>query len=474
MRLRFQFLLGLAAIVGGLAPAVAAPAPAPSRPKLVVVIPVHGEIAEPVLYIVRRGLKEAITRRADVVVLDMNTLGGALDVALDMMSELEKFPGLTVAYVDNQAMSAGAFISAATSEIWFAPDGIIGAAAPVTETGGDIGSTMKEKLVSYLTARMRAISRDKGYRGQVISAMIDSNSELKIDGQLLKPKGELLSLTASEAMKAYGRPPQPLLGAGIAPDLNALLTKKFGHGRFTLVRLHSNWSERLAVWLNAASPVLLGLGLLALFVAFKAPGFAGFGVVGVGLLGLVFFGSHVAGLSGHEPVLFFAVGVILLLLELAFFHSAGFLGLVGLMLMSGSIVWSMADLWPNEPLPLAWSADAFDRPLLNFGLGLVIAATLGAALLRFLPRGWTWDRLTVGAVVGGSAQAAGEAPGAAPALGALVGRPAVAATALRPGGQGEIGGRRYEAAVEVGAIDAGATVVVRGRTDFGLIVERAE
>jgi membrane-bound serine protease (ClpP class) len=470
MRKCLQFLLGVLTVTAGIAPIVAAETP---PPKLVVVIPVRDEISQPELYILRRGLKEAITDHADAVVLDLKTPGGALDVTQEMMEALGKFPGLTIAYVDNEAMSAGAFISATTGEIWFAPDGIIGAAAPVTATGQDVDATMKQKLVSYLKARMRAISEGKGYRGQVISAMIDADSELKIGDHLIKPKGELLSLTATEAMQTYGSPAVPLLGAGIAPDLDALLAKKFGANGFVIHRLEITWSERAAVLLNQASPILLGLGLLALFIEFKTPGFNIFGVTGVALLVVVFFASRVAGLSGHEPLLFFLVGAALLLLELVFFHSAGFLGVVGVALMAGALVWSMADLWPGEPLTVAWSTRAFVPPLVNLALGIALAAALATALLRYLPRGWVWDRLVVGAQVRGSAQTAGEAPGALAPLASLIGRRAVAATALRPVGQVEIEGRRYEARVDVGAIDAGAAVVVRGRTDFGLIVEAA-
>ena len=54
----------------------------------VVVIPVREQIAKPVLYIIRRGLKEAIDQKADVVVLDMKTPGGALDVTFDIMEAL--------------------------------------------------------------------------------------------------------------------------------------------------------------------------------------------------------------------------------------------------------------------------------------------------------------------------------------------------------------------------------------------------
>jgi membrane-bound serine protease (ClpP class) len=328
--------------------------------------------------------------------------------------------------------------------------------------------------VSYLKARVRSVSQGKGYRGEVVSAMIDADTELKIAGQVLKGKDELLSLTAAEAMKTYGTPPRPLLGAGIARDTTDLLTQKFGAHGFEVTQLTMTWSEHLAVFLNGIAPVLLGLGMLALFIEFKTPGFGVFGFVGIGLLGIVFFSSSVAGLSGHEPVALFCVGALLLLLELAFFHSAGFLGVVGFALIAGSLVWSMADLWPNEPVTVAWSADAFARPLANLGLGFAIAIVLAAALLRFLPHGLIWDRMAIGATVGGAAQTGGAAPGNAAVLDALIGRRGVAATALHPAGQVEIDGRRFEAKIAVGDANAGAPVVVRGRMDFGLIVEKEE
>jgi membrane-bound serine protease (ClpP class) len=120
---------------------------------------------------------------------------------------------------------------------------------------------------------------------------------------------------------------------------------------------------------------------------------------------------------------------------------------------------------------VAWSADAFARPLLNLGSGLAIAIVLFAALLRYLPKGWVWDRLVVQSASSGTAQVGGGAAEAASGLAALVGRRGVAVTALRPGGQVEVDGHRYEAKVEVGAIDRGAAVVVTGCSDFALTVE---
>lgn len=97
------------------------PAAKSSAKQDVVVIPVRDQIDKPILYILRRGLKEAISNEVDTVILDMETPGGSLAVTFEILKALEKFPGKTVTYVNSEAISAGALISAATDEIWFSP-----------------------------------------------------------------------------------------------------------------------------------------------------------------------------------------------------------------------------------------------------------------------------------------------------------------------------------------------------------------
>jgi membrane-bound serine protease (ClpP class) len=454
------------------APTVESPAPADGK-KRVVVIPVREQVDSPLLFIIRRGLKQAIEDKAEVVVLDMKTPGGALDVTFEIMEALAKFPGKTITFVNPEALSAGAFISATTEEIWFSPDGVIGAAAPVMATGQEIDATMRQKIVSYLKARVRATSEGKGnYRGQVISAMIDADYELKIGDKVLKGKGELLSLTAKEAAEQYGDPAQSLLAAGIAKNVTELLTRKFGEAGYTVKTLEITWSEHFAVFLRALSPILLGIGLLALYIEFKTPGFGVFGVTGITCLAIVFLSNFVAGLSGHEPMLVFGLGFALVLVELIFFPGIVVVALTGMALMLGSLLWSMADIWPNEPVTLR--DDLFLLPLRDLGLGLLVAVALALALARFIPKGWFFSRLAVTRPVAGAAQVAGVAPELGAAAGSLVGRVAIAATGLYPSGQVDLDGQRYEASLEVGSAPPGARVVVRRRTDFFLMVDREE
>ncbi|MGA0853552.1 MAG: NfeD family protein [Luteolibacter sp.] len=441
----------------------------PKTPAKVVVIPIRAQIAKPELFILRRGLKDAIEHKVDTIVLDMETPGGALDVTFEMLKALEKFPGKTVTYVNREAISAGALIAAGTDEIHFAPEGVIGAAAPVLATGGEIDETMRSKIVSHLKARVRSISEGKGYRGEVVSAMIDIDSEFKIGDAVIKKKGELLSLTAQEAMKPYGDPPMPLLGEGISKDIDALLDQLHGKGNYSVVRLEVTWSEKFAQYLTSLTPILLGLGLLALFIEFKTPGFGVFGITGGILLGIVFFGHHVAGLSGHEPVLLFLLGVSLVIIEIFLFPGTMVAALTGVAMILASLVWMMLDLWPGEPVSI--SGDVLLRPLVNVMAGIVLAALSFVLLLRFLPKGGPWGGMVLESAVGGEPNAATADGVSSNSEENLIGQTGKAVTALFPSGQVELSGKRYEAKLAMGFAEAGTLVKVAGVSEFGLIVE---
>lgn len=491
-------LLGLVLAAGGAVPADEPPAPTPDKSAapaevpagekqkpsrgsgggegkaVVYVIPVRDEIGDPILYILRRGLKEAIERQADAVVLDMETPGGRADVMLEIMEALDRFEGERITYVNSEAGSAGAIIAAVTDEIYFAPKGVMGAAEVVTGGGEDLSGAMKRKIDSYLSAKIETYTRQDPRRAEVIKAMRIADFELKLDDKVIKPKGELLTLTADRAIALYGDPPTPLLAAGIAHDLDALLASKFGERGFEKVELEVTWSEKLAQWLAMGAPVLMGLGLLALFVEFKTPGFGWMGATGIILMLLVFFGHYAAGLSGHEPALLFAIGLLLVAVELLFFPGTAVAAVSGVAFMLVSLIWAGADLWPNEPVTIAVSGDLFLRPALNLVIAVVIAAGLFSVVLKYLPRTALYQHLAVQGASAEPAQVAGLEPRAAAGLATMVGRRGVATTALFPSGEVEIDGRRYQAKVELGTLPANTAVVVVGYNDFGLTVEPAD
>ncbi len=462
MRMRALLAAVLAALCLPVSADEASPSPVSGAAK-VMVIPLRAQIAKPELFILRRGLKEAIDQGAGTVVLDMRTPGGSAAITLEMMEALDRFEGKKITYVNNEAGSAGAILAAVTDEIHFAPAGVIGAAELIMGTGQDVPEGMKRKWNSYLSAKIRSLSDEVPGRANVIKAMMDPEFELKIGDEIIKPKGELLTLTATEAMKEYGDPPMPLLGSGIHPSVENLLDSLHGPGGWSMTRVEVTWSERVAQYLTAWSPLLMAAGMVLLFIEFKTPGFGIFGIGGGLLLALVFFGHHAAGLSGHEPALFFLLGVILLAVELFLLPGTFVFAVLGGLLMLGSLVWSMADLWPEEPLNI--SADVFLWPVVNVFAGVVLAVGIFLALLKVLPKGGRWGKMVLETAVAGVPAAALES---APSL---LGQTGVAVTDLFPSGQIEIDGRRYDARLPVGTAGRGAPVRVTGGGEFELIVE---
>jgi len=431
----------------------------------VVIIPIRDQIAPPVLYILRRGLKTAIEQGADTVILNMETPGGRLDTTFEILKAIEKFPGKTVTYINNEAISAGALISAGTDEIWFAPTAVIGAAAPVSGGGADIDETMKQKIVSYLKVRVRAMSGDDENRAKAISAMIDADYELKIGEETLKPKGELLSLTADEAMKEYGEPPSPLLGAGIAPSLEALTDTLLGKGNYTVTTLEITWSENLAQYITGIAPLLLAAGLILIFIEFKTPGFGIFGIGGGIILGVVFFGHYSAGLSGHEAAMFFFIGFALVLIDLFFIPGFFALAVPGAVLMLGSLLWGMSDIWPDQPLD--WDSGFLFRPLVNLTTGLGGAIVIMIFLVRYMPRGGLWGQMVLQSAIAGETTLSSIARREPSLIGAI----GHAVSALYPSGEIEINGKRYDARLAVGTVPPGTQVKVISVGEFDLKVE---
>jgi membrane-bound serine protease (ClpP class) len=407
----------------------------------------------------------AIEQGADTVILDMETPGGRLDVTFDMLKAIEKFPGKVITYVNSEAISAGALISAGTDEIHFSPSGIIGAAAPVSGGGEDIDETMKAKIVSYLKARVRSISDGKGYRGEVLSAMIDEDFVLKIGEEILKPEDELLTLTATEAMKTYGDPALPLLGAGISPDIDSLMDTLLGKGNYTATRLEVTWSEKIAQFITAIAPLLLAAGLVLLFIEFKTPGFGLFGIAGGVLLAIVFFGHHAAGLSGHEAALFFFLGFALVMIDLFFLPGFMLLAIPGALLMLGSLLWGMSDIWPDQPID--WQSDFLFKPLINLVSGIAGAVVIFFLLLRYMPGGGLWGHMVLESAIGGETTLSSAARQEI----SLIGATGQAVTALFPSGQIEIGGKRYDARLALGTVPPGSKVKVLSVGEFELTVE---
>jgi len=433
----------------------------------VYVIPIEGPISKPNLFILRRGLKEAINNDVEMVVLDMDTPGGRVDICLEMMEMLDRFEGLTATFVNEDAISAGSFIAAATDEIYFAPRGKIGASAVIQGTGEDVPETAKQKIESYLRANIRVISEQDPLRGKVIRAMLDSDYELKVGDKVIKPAGELLTLTASEAIAEYGDPPRPLLGEAIHEDIDDLLKSRLGDDSFVIKDFHISYSEEIAKWMDGFAAALIGIGMLLLFIEFKTPGFGIFGILGIVMIAVFFISQHIAGLAGNESIVIFALGVLLVIIELVFFPGMLLFAVPGIAMMLGSLLWAMVDYWPKGTGEL--TLDMFMEPLINliFAMGI---AVFGAILVSRFIKGSVLESALVleGSVGSGSKE---DTRIAREHNLPRIGLTGTALTQMMPSGRVELGGKRYEARCAVGTIVRGAKVRVAAYEDFDVVVE---
>ena len=438
------------------------------------IIPVKDQIGPPILNILRRGMKQAIESKVDLIILDMDTPGGELGVTLEIMQEIldsvDSWEGKILTYVNKEAISAGAYIAIATQEIAFAPFSQIGAAEAVSGGGGEIDPSMKRKVNSYLKAKIRNFAGSYKYRSLVMAAMMDANVSLIIegetlkatDGSLIKSPGELLTLTGEEAVMKYGNPPQTLLGTGIFKDVEELLDQRWGKEKYQIIRMEINWAENAGLWLNGIAPLLLSIGLVLLFIEFKTPGFGVFGILGIGFI-LVFFGSkYVAGLAGQEELLLFLVGFCLVLVEVFLAPGLFLPALLGLALMFGSLIWAMVDIWPGQEID--WSFALFRVPLVELAQSFGLAFILGYLAIKIMGKTPMGKSMLLETSVG-------NLESNQPSVYIEPNKIGVTVSELYPVGKIQIDGKTYEARSAIGKIEKGQRIKVLKQSGYEIVVE---
>ncbi len=434
----------------------------------VFILPIREDIMPPLVYVVRRGVKEAMEANADALILDMNTDGGRVDVTEEIIQIISKFKGPTFTYVNDRAFSAGAFISVATQKIYMAPQSVIGAAAPIMMAPGGTGvekmpDTVEAKMTSAIRALVRTQAEKNGHNIDVIEAMIDKTKELKMGDEVLNKEGSILTLTDRQAAKEYGDPPRPLLSSGTVESLSALL-EQLGYAGARRVEIKPTGTEQLGIWINTIAPLLLVVGIVGLYIEFKTPGFGLPGIVGIVAFAIYFLGGYVAGLSAAGWVIVFVVGLILVLLELLVFPGHYIAGVTGAVLMLVAIVMGMVDMYPGTPL--VPSFPQLQLPLRDLGLAVVVSFVLALVLARFLPQTPLYHQLVSQTASGVASVAALEAQ-----LETRLGQVGVAIAPLCPGGKARFDDQLLDVITRGEMVEKGRAVKIIGRSGPNVVVE---
>ncbi|MGZ4122288.1 MAG: NfeD family protein [Tumebacillaceae bacterium] len=296
-----------------------------SRP--VYVVPVENEIETGLSQSLQRAFQQASAANAQAVVLDIDTLGGQIDAAMEIGETIRSSKVPVIAYIRGKAISAGSYIALNSTHIAMAPGSTIGAAeARVANEPAD------PKIQAFWRSEMTAAAEFTHRDPQIAAGMVDRNIE--IPG--LKQKGELISLSAEQAVAHQ-------IADGVYPSLSDALTH-YGLQGADLQTYKPSPAEIVARFVTkpVVISILLILGLLGLTFELLLPGHILPGLFGVGCLGLYFFGNMVAGFAGWEAVIFFVVGLVLMIAEI-FIAGFGIAFLLGLLSLGAGVAMAAYD-----------------------------------------------------------------------------------------------------------------------------------
>ena len=154
----------------------------------------------------------------------------------------------------------------------------------------------------------------------------------------------------------------------------------------------------------------------------------------------LFFGSHlVVHLAEWDELALFVVGLVLLVVEIAFIPGFGIVGLAGILCMVASL------LLTRLPSYQWWSLDEITAVIGQLALSMIIAIVGAAVLLRALPRFALFNRLILRSE---TSAADGYVGTPTDRDTGLVGQEGVTLTALRPTGMGMFDGKRLDIIAE--------------------------
>ena len=365
-------------------------------PPRVYILPVQGTVEPGMAAYVRRALSEIETDKSAAVLLKLDTFGGRVDAALKIVEALSDLaPERTFAYVEKRAISAGALIALSAGTLVMKENTLIGDCAPMLQTGEGMKEA-GEKMQTVLRAQFRTLARRNGYPEVLAEAMVSKDMEvvrITLDGkERYMDRGDYEEMPAEEKARITGT--KTVVAKGELLTMDAAEAEALGFSRTSVtglsaalfalglagreqVDVRESWSERMVRMLQPFLPVLMLIGLGAVYAEIKAPGFGIPGITGIICLGLVFFNQYLVGLASYTEFLVLLVGFLLLGVEIFVLPGFGIAGLTGIAAIAAGLILSFQGfVLPDPAMP--WEAGLMLR-----NAGMVTASMLGALLVSF-------------------------------------------------------------------------------------------
>lgn len=459
-----------------------------SANRQVYIVRVAGEIDPAMTAFLKRALRDIPDTPESLIVIEMDTFGGRVDSALKMVDAiLNVNQAHTIAYVKNKAISAGALISLACNQLVMQNNTTIGDCAPITFSSEEGPKMLGEKFQSPLRAKFRTLAKKNGYPAVLAESMVTIDMQvyrIKLDGKLVYmddqqyrdlpkarkdrielketvvAKGELLTMDDSEA-KDLG------FSSMSVKSINDMLAK-MDIADPEITTIEQSWSEQLVSFIGMLSPILMLIGLGALYTEIKAPGFGVPGIIGIACLALVLFNQHLVGLADHTELLIILVGLILMGFELFVFPGFGFSGIAGIICITAGMLLSLQDFVIPDP-QIPWEKDLLIHNLLK-----VLSAVLGAFLVALFVLRYVLPRLskTVQGPYLATTLAGARHDTPMDDLEIQTGHTGTALTFLRPSGKAKIDGEVYDVVSQAEFIEKGTPVRVVKIKGAKITVER--
>ncbi|MEX2594428.1 MAG: NfeD family protein [Anditalea sp.] len=314
---------------------------------------------------VKLALEEASQKKADIIIIHMDTYGGAVNDADDIRTMILESEIPIHVFIDKDAASAGALISIASDSIYMAPGGSIGAATVVM---GGTGEAAPDKYQSYMRSIMRSTAEAKGRDPKIAEAMVDE--KLVIEG--ITEAGSVVTFSVSEAI-AHGF---------CEAQVNSIeeIVERQGVTDYDIIRYEMSIVEHIiAFFLN---PMVSGFLILIIFggiyFELQTPG-VGFPILAsITAIILYFIPYYLTGLAANWELLAFGAGIILIILEVFVLPGFGVFGLLGILLVLTGLTLGML---PNEFFDFTFVQPGdFFVALLTVMLAAMVAVVLIFAL----------------------------------------------------------------------------------------------
>jgi membrane-bound serine protease (ClpP class) len=384
-------------------------------------------------------LDHAKKTKADVVIIEMDTYGGILTDAKEIVDRIMNFEKPIWVFINSDAASAGALISIACDSIYMAPGATIGAATVVTGAGGE---TAPDKYQSYMRSIMRSTAEENGRDPRIAEGMVDE--KIVIDS--VKQAGKVITFTTKEAI-ANG-----FCEAKVESIEEILRRNQIENYDIEYFRLGAT-EKVIAFFLN---PFISGLLILiiigGIYFELQTPG-VGFPLLAaITALVLYLVPYYLNGLAEYWEIIALFIGLGLLLVEIFVLPGFGVAGIAGISLMVSSLVLIMLnnDFFNFDFVPMGDILMAGGAALGGLTGGLLLLLFGGARLAN--SKGF--QKITL-ADTHESAKGYTVNP-----LPNMVGKRGTAITVLRPGGKIMIDQEVYDAFSRGDYIEKGEAVEV--------------